>query len=283
MDLEELRSLFCDMQSKGMKPMLCDTEIPLYDAAVPCGEPTYCAEDIVESVLIPKGELSMHPEFMLTVRGESMKGVGIESGDEVRVIGGVQPFDGDIVLAVIDGEYTLKTYYEDEEGQIWLVPQNEDYVPILLDGSKLVKIYGKVKEIVKTAPRVPIKLCAKAVKKALKPAEVKPKISEERVSCAFREMAQVITVARLWYAVYRMMADYSVVKVEDFDTFIDKLKTEVPHHEHIPTRAEMLRMCSHSFAKPVKQWTADNAPVKGKRYYKYVTIAMKTEKIMLAK
>lgn len=283
MTTEELRTLFCDMQSKGLTPMLCDTEVPLYDASVSCGEPTHCAEDFVETVMFPKELLSMHPEFVVTVRGDSMKDAGIEPGDSVTVMGDTKPCDGDIVLASIDGEYTLKTYFQDEEGRIWLVPQNDDYVPILLDGSKPVKIYGKVKKIVKTAPRVPTKLCAKAVKRALKPAEVKPKISEERVSCAFREMAQVITVARLWYAVYRMMADYSVVKVEDFDTFIDKLKTEVPHHKHIPTRAEMLRMCSHSFAKPVKQWTADNAPVKGKRYYKYVAIAMRTEKIMLAK
>ena len=282
MTTEELRTLFCDMQSKGMKPMLCDTKVPLYDASVPCGEPTHCAEDFVETVMFPKELLSMHPEFVVTVRGDSMKDAGIESGDSVTVMGDTKPYDGDIVLASIDGEYTLKTYFQDEEGRIWLVPQNEDYVPILLDGSKPVKIYGKVKEIVKTAPRVPIKLCAKAVKKALKPAEVKPKISEERVSCAFREMAQVITFARLWYAVYRMMADYSVVKVEDFDTFIDKLKTEVPHHEHIPLKVELQRLAVQSFAKPVKQWKPDNAPVKGQRYKSYVYIANKTEELLIS-
>ena len=283
MTIEELRSLFSDMLSKDMRPMLCDTEVPLYDASVPCGNPTLCPDDFVETVLLPKELLSIHPEFVVTVKGDSMKDAGIESGDAVKVMGDTKPYDGDIVLASIDGEYTLKTYFEDEEGRIWLVPQNEDYVPILLDGSKPVKIYGKVKEIMKTAHRVPTKLCAKAVKRALKPAEVKPKISEERVSCAFREMSQVIKVARLWYAVYRMMADYSVVEVEDFDTFIDKLKAEVPHHEHIPTRAEMQRMATLSFAKPVKQWSADNAPVKGKRYKNYVMIAKKTEELLLSK
>lgn len=283
MTIEELRSLFSDMLSKDMRPMLCDTEVPLYDASVPCGNPTLCPDDFVETVLLPKELLSIHPEFVVTVKGDSMKDAGIESGDAVKVMGDTKPYDGDIVLASIDGEYTLKTYFEDEEGRIWLVPQNEDYVPILLDGSKPVKIYGKVKEIMKTAHRVPTKLCAKAVKRALKPAEVKPKISEERVSCAFREMSQVIKVARLWYAVYRMMADYSVVEVEDFDTFIDKLKAEVPHHEHMPTRAEMQRMATLSFAKPVKQWSADNAPVKGKRYKNYVMIAKKTEELLLSK
>ena len=283
MTIEELRSLFSDMLSKDMRPMLCDTEVPLYDASVPCGNPTLCPDDFVETVLLPRELLSIHPEFVVTVKGDSMKDAGIESGDAVKVMGDTKPYDGDIVLASIDGEYTLKTYFEDEEGRIWLVPQNEDYVPILLDGSKPVKIYGKVKEIMKTAHRVPTKLCAKAVKRALKLKEVKPKISEERVSCAFREMSQVIKVARLWYAVYRMMADYSVVEVEDFDTFIDKLKAEVPHHEHIPTRAEMQRMATLSFAKPVKQWSADNAPVKGKRYKNYVMIAKKTEELLLSK
>ena len=282
MTIEELRSLFSDMLSKDMRPMLCDTEVPLYDASVPCGNPTLCPDDFVETVLLPKELLSIHPEFVVTVKGDSMKDAGIESGDAVKVMGDTKPYDGDIVLASIDGEYTLKTYFEDEEGRIWLVPQNEEYVPILLDGSKPVKIYGKVKEIMKTAHRVPTKLCAKAVKRALKAKEVKPKISDAKVSYAFREIAPMITAARLWYAVYRMMADYSVVEVEDFDTFIDKLKTEVPHHEHIPLKVELQRMAVQSFAKPVKQWKPDNAPVKGQRYKSYVYIANKTEELLIS-
>lgn len=282
MTIEELRSLFSDMLSKDMRPMLCDTEVPLYDASVPCGNPTLCPDDFVETVLLPKELLSIHPEFVVTVKGDSMKDAGIESGDAVKVMGDTKPYDGDIVLASIDGEYTLKTYFEDEEGRIWLVPQNEEYVPILLDGSKPVKIYGKVKEIMKTAHRVPTKLCAKAVKRALKAKEVKPKISDAKVSYAFREIAPMITAARLWYAVYRMMADYSVVEVEDFDTFIDKLKTEVPHHEHIPLKVELQRLAVQSFAKPVKQWKPDNAPVKGQRYKSYVDIANKTEELLIS-
>ena len=282
MTIEELRSLFSDMLSKDMRPMLCDTEVPLYDASVPCGNPTLCPDDFVETVLLPKELLSIHPEFVVTVKGDSMKDAGIESGDAVKVMGDTKPYDGDIVLASIDGEYTLKTYFEDEEGRIWLVPQNEEYVPILLDGSKPVKIYGKVREIMKTAHRVPTKLCAKAVKRALKAKEVKPKISDAKVSYACREIAPMITAARLWYAVYRMMADYSVVEVEDFDTFIDKLKTEVPHHEHIPLKVELQRMAVQSFAKPVKQWKPDNAPVKGQRYKSYVDIANKTEELLIS-
>jgi hypothetical protein len=190
--------------------------------------------------------------------------------------------DGDIVLASIDGEYTLKTYYEDEENRKWLVPQNEAFDPILLDGSRMVKILGRVKEIVKRSPRVPTRLCAKAVKRALKAKEVKPKISDAKVSYAFREIAPMITAARLWYAVYRTMADYSVVEVEDFDTFLYRLQKEVPEHEHVPLKVELQRLAVQSFAKPVKQWKPDNAPVKGQRYKSYVYIANKTEELLIS-
>ena len=283
MTLEELRSLFSDMLSKDLKPMLCDTEVPLYDAFVPCGEPTHCAEDFVETVLLPKELLSMHPEFMVTVKGESMKDAGIETGDAVRVLGDTIPFDGDIVLASIDGEYTLKTYFEDEDGRKWLVPQNEKFMPILLDGSRQVKIYGRVKEIVKRAPRVATRLCAKAVKRAMADKMETHEISQAKVDYAIREVAPMITIARLWYAVYRIMADYNVVEEEDYDTFIKKVHAEVPHHEHLPSKLELQRLAIQSFAKPVKYWKAENAPVKGLRYNNYVMVAKRTEELLLSR
>lgn len=283
MTSEELRELFSDLQEKGLRPLLCDTEVPKFDSPVPCGEPTYCAEDIVETVLLPKELLSMHPEFMIPVKGDSMKDAGIVAGDIVKVIADVTPFDGDIVLACIDGEYTLKTYYEDEDGQRWLVPQNDAYNPILLDGGKMVKIYGRVKEIVKTAPRVASRLCAKAVKKMKMAMKESHEISQQQVSYTIREIAPMVTIARLWYAVYRILADYNVVEEEDFDTFINKVETEVPYHEHLPSKTELQRLAVQSFAKPVSKWRPDNAPVKGSRYKLYVSIANKTEQLLLKK
>ena len=280
MTIEELRTLFCDMRSKDLNPMLCDTEVPLYDAAVPCGEPRDCADDFMESVLMPRELLSMHPEFMVTVRGDSMKDAGIGSGDAVRVTAVDMPYDGDIVLARIEGEYTLKTYYVDEDGHTWLVPQNEAFSPILLDGTKQVKICGRVKEIVKKAPRVATRLCAKAVRKMKEKTE-KPCISDEKVGYAIREIAPIITVARLWYAVFRVMVDCNVFGKDHYDSFINRLRKEVPDHEHIPTRAEMLRMVTQSFAKPVKQWSPDNAPVQGQRYKTYEKIAHQMEDLLL--
>jgi hypothetical protein len=57
-----------------------------YDSPVPCGEPTYCPGDITETVLLPKALLSMHPEFMIPVKGDSMRDAGIVAGDLVKVV-----------------------------------------------------------------------------------------------------------------------------------------------------------------------------------------------------
>lgn len=191
MTINELKALFQELEEQDLKPMLCNTEVPLYDASVPCGNPTVCCEDSVETELMPKDLLSMHPEFMVSVRGDSMRDVGIVTGDIVRVIGDTIPYDGDIVMACIDGEYTLKTYCEDEEGQKWLVPQNEDYLPMLLDGTRRVRIVGRVKEVVKKAPRVSFRQCKKAIDR-VKTKERGPRVpTPEEVSRAImRELGR---------------------------------------------------------------------------------------------
>ena len=114
---EELRELFCDLRSSNITPLLCDTKVPLYGAPVPCGEPTYCPEDITDSVQLPKAILSMHPEFMIPVKGDSMRDAGIVAGDTVKV-GGQTVETGNAVksmklLAVATGDYTASELNKD--------------------------------------------------------------------------------------------------------------------------------------------------------------------------
>lgn len=280
MTINELKALFQELEKQDLKPMLCDTEVPLYDASVPCGSPTMCCEDSVEMELMPKDLLSMHPEFMVSVRGDSMRDVGIVTGDIVRVIGDTIPYDGDIVMACIDGEYTLKTYCEDEEGQKWLVPQNEDYLPMLLDGTRRVRIVGRVKEVVKKAPRVSFRQCKKAIDQ-VKTKERGPRVpTPEEVSRAIREIAPKIKIARHWYAVYRVLVDKKVIGENGYGTFINKVKEVVPSHAHLPAADEIQRLAILSFAKPVVMWREDNAPVKGKRFLAYLDLALEMDNLL---
>ena len=280
MNEKELRELLQDLQEKGWGPMLCDTPVPKYDSSVPCGEPVMGYGESWETVLLPKELLSMHPEFLIPVRGDSMKNAGIITGDVVKVIGDVTPQEGDIVLACIDGEYTLKTYFEDEDGRQWLVPQNDDYEPILLDERENVKIFGKVKQIIKQAPRVASKFCMKAIRKVLNKQEKPVEITALILSQAIRAVAPMVKKGRQWYAVYRVLVDCLVVKEDDFDGFIDIIVAEVPKHEHLPKRLELQRMAVQSFAKKMALWRPDYAPVKGTRFTEYVKIAHKTQQLL---
>ena len=105
-------------------------------------------------------------------------------------------------------------------------------------------------------------------------------IPQQQVAWVLREIAPMVKIARQWYAVYRAMADKNVVKEEDYETFCEMVKTEVPRHEHLPSCDELQRLAMLSFTKPVRNWNSENAPVRGKRFNDYLMIANKTIELL---
>lgn len=83
--------------------------------------------------------------FALRVRGESMIGAGIFDGDLVVIRPQNVASNGDIVLALLDGEATIKRFYRDG-GEVWLLPENDAFSPI--DG-RYAQILGKVKALMR--------------------------------------------------------------------------------------------------------------------------------------
>ena len=83
--------------------------------------------------------------FALRVRGDSMMGAGILSGDKVVVRPQQTANDGQIVVARIGDEATVKRLYR-RNGQVWLMPENDAYEPI--DGSE-AELIGLVKAVVR--------------------------------------------------------------------------------------------------------------------------------------
>ena len=81
--------------------------------------------------------------FALRVRGDSMINAGILSGDRVVVRPQQTAEDGQIVVAMIDDEATVKRLRR-KNGEIWLMPENDNYSPI--DGSN-AQIIGIVKAL----------------------------------------------------------------------------------------------------------------------------------------
>lgn len=108
---------------------------------VPAGSPVEAIEESSGSLPVParyKGEI-----FALQVTGQSMKDAGILDGDYVIVRKQNTAESGEIVVATIDGEATVKTL-EKKKGRIRLLPANDDYAPIELDSSQENLIQGKV-------------------------------------------------------------------------------------------------------------------------------------------
>ena len=87
--------------------------------------------------------------FLLKVNGDSMIDAGIHEGDFVLVERGREPRNRDIIVAEVDGEWTLK-YYEKEGSRVRLIPANKKYSPItpqteLKTGGVLVAVIRKYK------------------------------------------------------------------------------------------------------------------------------------------
>lgn len=83
--------------------------------------------------------------FALRVRGDSMTGAGILDGDRVVVRPQQTAEDGQIVVALLEDEATVKRLRR-RAGEVWLMPENPDYAPI--DG-RFARILGVVKAVVR--------------------------------------------------------------------------------------------------------------------------------------
>ncbi|WP_029408261.1 LexA family transcriptional regulator [Thiomicrorhabdus sp. Milos-T2] len=119
-------------------------ELPLYAHKVVAGFPSP-AEDYIEARLDLNEKLIRNKEatFLLSVQGDSMKDVGILDGDILVVDRSIEPQDGKIVIAALDGELTVKRLSMKSTGT-WLVPENENYPPILVRESSDIVIWGVV-------------------------------------------------------------------------------------------------------------------------------------------
>jgi repressor LexA len=108
--------------------------------SVAAGQPVLAEENIEDYVEIPPIAGGDAGEFLLRVRGDSMKDAGILEGDHVVVHRQETADDGEIVVAQIADEATVKRFFR-EPDHVRLQPENEAYEPII---SRDVEILGKV-------------------------------------------------------------------------------------------------------------------------------------------
>ena len=279
MNILEAQEAYKLLDEAGMNPQWCDTPVPCYEASVQAGLPTdpgdiSLGEQLMMAQNVSKGSLT----FCVHVSGQSMKDANILDGDQVEVLSGVPVKDGDIVIAEIDKEYTLKSFYVDEQDNKWLVPANTAFKPILLTEEMEVRFLGKVVCVIKDAPRVPYAELSKWVKVARDGMPEKQEITEERVEQVIREMGDEVKEIRKWYAVFRAMVDAEVFDPYDYEPFARKVAEVLPNHKRLPVPSELRRLADACFRKKVCLWRESDAPVHGHHFRNYLRLAQLTEK-----
>ena len=195
------------LDSKGFSYKLCDVPIPIMTGRVNCGAPLSIDDEMIEGYYyLPKSAVGLHPQVELCAQGESMIDADIHDGDLLRLELGAWPHDGDIVVAEIDGEYTAKVYFTDEDGRHWLCPMNKRFQPILLTESMNVRVSGVVRTIVKQVVRRSYGECQSIVKRMQEQRQQQDSL-QERVRKAVADGSHLFWAASAWAVVYGVVRD----------------------------------------------------------------------------
>jgi len=115
-------------------------EVPIV-GKVTAGQPILAVENIEDTFPLPLSFVQNSSVFMLRVEGDSMADAGILSNDYILVKQQNTANNGDVVVALIGDESTVKTFYK-EKGHVRLQPQNAYYQPIIVKDN--ISILGKV-------------------------------------------------------------------------------------------------------------------------------------------
>ena len=123
-------------------------EIPLV-GQVAAGLPILAEENIEEYVKLPTSMVKQNTKsevtYMLKVKGDSMINVGIYSGDYIIVSKCQTAENGQIIVALIDNEATVKTFYK-EKDHIRLQPENDTMEPIIVKDAQIIgKVVGLIR------------------------------------------------------------------------------------------------------------------------------------------
>ena len=118
--------------------------IPLI-GSVSCGQPLLSEESVESYIRIPTEWLGSGEYFLLRANGDSMINAGIDDDDIVIVRMASEADDGDIVVALVDNENTLKRLYRDEKHRkIILHPENPNYEDIVVESCEIQGVAIKV-------------------------------------------------------------------------------------------------------------------------------------------
>jgi DNA polymerase V len=123
-------------------------KLPVFLGRLPAGFPSP-ADDYIEGKLDLNRHLIKHPAatFFVRVTGDSMLDAGIHSSDILIVDRSLEAIDGNVIVAALDGELTVKRLYK-RNNILRLLPANKDYQPIEIQAQQSFEIWGVVTNVI---------------------------------------------------------------------------------------------------------------------------------------
>lgn len=128
-----------------------DTKLPLFVAKISAGFPSP-ADDYIDKKIDLNEYLIKHPaaSFFVRVVGDSMINAGIHSGDILIVDRALEPVDNKIIIAVLDGELTVKRIKK-KKSKLFLAPENPAFNPIEVTPEMNFEVWGVVTYVIHPA------------------------------------------------------------------------------------------------------------------------------------
>lgn len=127
-------------------------DLPYADGGIRAGFPSP-AQDYMDKSLDFNKELIQHPSatFYAKVVGLSMINAGINEGDIIVIDRSLEPRQNDIVVAFVNGEFTMKYYdmSQKDHGVIWLRPGNDEFNAFRITAEDELTIWGVVAKVIK--------------------------------------------------------------------------------------------------------------------------------------
>ncbi|WP_081906302.1 LexA family protein [Methylobacter tundripaludum] len=131
-----------------LAPFPTQVDLPLFAFKIPAGFPSP-ADDHLEATIDLNQQYVRHPAatFFVRVQGNSMIKAGIHSGDMLIVDRSLEAQSGSIVIAVVNGELTVKRLVINGD-DVWLMPENPEFQPLQISEGMELHIWGVVAHVI---------------------------------------------------------------------------------------------------------------------------------------
>jgi len=185
------------LSEADMEGMVFNTPVPFYDVPVSCGLPTEIGDVPKVYMMMPEEVVGYYETYCTRAKGDSMQDVGIMTGDVLIMECVPEYFSHDIVLADIDGERMLKTYWVDEDGGQWLVPANKKYKAMKLNSSMKIVFKGRLVHHIRRAPHDSMEHILESIQEAKELLKAQGAASEEFKTLVVKPECAVKVTSRL--------------------------------------------------------------------------------------